>query len=185
MSWLSWKKKSLDDVGEGADVRLVVFVASPDTLESALAPTRAAVFRWTLLTQHTGDGSYGATSERLSVLASGWRGGPLLVHASCGRRIEVQLDHAVLAAPVGPLDGTPIGSSPQSVQLYGAAAAASRSPVLVREHGLTHGQPLTLVGHVVRVASSGGYREAGVAHDVAFRTEGAITLEDHTLDQGA
>jgi len=190
MGWLSKAKtvRALDAVGQGADVEIEVVVASPDAIESTTAPIRAAAFRWALLTERTGHGGGkggGGTTRALDPFAGGWRGGPLVVRAPCGRTIEISLDHAQLSAPVDPEDGVPLGESPRSAQTYAAVLArapAGSGVVYVREHAITHGQRLVLRARLEPTLSASSYRDAASTTTAAFRSTGEITIEDRSLD---
>jgi hypothetical protein len=187
MSWLSrfFPVRSLDRVGSGARCILPVTVVSPNVLESTVAPTRGAAIRWALLYEVTGtpQNAGGARTRTLHAFASGWRGGPIVTRAACGRTIEVALDHARLSAPVDPEDGVALGESPAAVRAYGELA--SRTPtgaglVYVREHVITSGQRLVLRGKIEPRAAAGGYREAAPTQ-VPFRAIGDLTIEDRAL----
>lgn len=192
MGWLSrlFPARSLGDVGGGADVVLPLVVASPDAIESTLAPVRAVAFHWTLLT-HRGGGGVSVTGTpreaqaRLVAFASGWRGETILARAADGRSVRIALDHAKLEALVDPEDGVPLGDSPASGRVYGEVA--TRAPtngglVYLREHAITSGQAIVLRARLEPIAApASGYRAAAVDVDASFRTVGAVTIEDRAL----
>lgn len=170
--WLArrFPKRSLDDVGSGAHLRVPVTVASPSTLASTIGPERGAAVRWSLLVEVNTQGSRQQSPARwLTPFASGWRGGLLALRAPCGRIIGVELAPGVaLRSPIDPQDGSPLGTTPESTEVYGELA--QRAPrhlgqfgagmVYVREQVLASGQALELRGFVVPRHEAGGYRAA-------------------------
>ena len=184
-SWLSrfFPARTLDAVGRGARCDVVVKVVSADTIDSTIAPTIATAIRWTLLYEETarGDDRGGAPVRRLRPFASGWRGGPIIGRAACGRTIEIPLEGARLIAPIDPEDGVPLGTSPASAAVYGEAAARASStagPVYLREHSITHGQKLVVRAFVEPAEPERGYRHAAPILKAQLRASRDVVLED-------
>lgn len=170
--WLArrFPKRSLEEVGSGAHLRVPVTVASPSTLASSIGPERGAAVRWALCVELSTQGGRQQSAARwLHPFATGWRGGLLSLRAPCGRIIGVDLVAGVaLGSPIDPEDGSPLGTTPASTELYGELA--QRAPrrvgqyatgmVYVREQVLSSGQSLELRGFVVPHHAAGGYRAA-------------------------
>lgn len=182
MSWLSrfLPQRTLDAIPvEGAHVDVEVVVVSKDSLTSPIAPTSAAAIQWTMLESHASQSRN--RSMMFYVLATGWRGAPLLVR--CGTKtMEIPLDGVRLHSRfLDPNDAVPI-QGPAAV-VYGDAMArlteSARGLLHLREIPIAQGQELRVKAFVLPLRSSGGdYRTASVQANADLRAVRAVHLYD-------